>query len=395
MNQKELLELIKNGENSKVEFKDDRLKPNDLAREMISFANSQGGIILIGVDDKGNLIGNKMEDIEEWVMNICRNNCYPALNPIFEKVVFDGLTVAVVTILRQEGLVYRSSDGHYYLRVGSTVRDATPQELARLFQSASMFHYDTAPVYKTSLEDIDQDRLNYYFSQILQIKTKTESVENLLRNIKVMVEFEGKLYLTIAGVLVFCKYPERFLTQAGIIAIKFSGKEMDYNTMDKKEITGSLVNQFNQNGEVVSFGIIEQAIKFVQENTPVTSKMDGARRIDTPQYPFEAIREGIVNSLIHRDYTISGAKIRLFIFSDRIEIHSPGKLPNTVTIESMKRSSHYTRNPELYKLVAQYGYAENIGLGIPQKIIQKMIEHNGKEPKLEESGENFIITLFG
>ncbi len=123
--------------------------------------------------------------------------------------------------------------------------------------------------------------------------------------------------------------------------------------------------------------------------------MEGIKRAEALQYPVEPIREGIVNAVAHRNYAITGSKIRLFIFQDRIEIHSPGKLPNTVTIENIKRTAHYTRNPELYKLLAQHGYAEDIGLGIPQKIIRRMLDHNGKGPKLEESGEEFILTLFG
>lgn len=408
MNQSELLELLKNGENSKLEFKEDDIESRDMAKGIVAFANSEGGIIIIGVDDKGMPVGIKrdIKHLEEWVINICRNNCHPSIIPIFEKIVIDKKSLGIVTIRKREGIVHRTSDGHYYIRVGSTVRDATPEELARLFQFAGVIHHDIAPVYNTSVSDIDEDRLQYYFSNILhtnidirdkfkELDKNKELIERLLENIKVMVRIEGQYYLTISGLLIFGKYPERLLPQAGIIAVRFRGEEMDYNMVDKKEIIGSLINQYDYKGEIISEGGIEQAIKFVQSHTPISSRMEGVRRIDIPQYPVESIREGIVNAVGHRNYAITGSKIRLLIFSNRIEIHSPGKLPNTVTIENIKRTAHYTRNPELYKLLAQHGYAEDIGLGIPQKIIQRMISHNGKEPKLEESGEGFILTLFG
>ncbi len=396
MKKEEVLELIKNGENSRVEFKDERIKPGDLAKEIVAFANSEGGTILIGVDDQSNIVGFERKDMEEWVINICRNNCQPSLVPLFETVSFDEKTVAVVTVPKREGIVHRTPDGHYYIRVGSTVRDASPEELARLFQFGGYVHHDVSPVYNTSLSDLDQERLKTYFSQRLGLDWERvmESPEDLLRNIRAMVEMEGKSYLTVAGLLVFGHHPERHLPQAGITAVKFRGREMDYEVKDKMEISGPLVNRFSPQGEVASEGVIEEAIRFVRNNTPTSSKMEGPRRVELPCYPPDSIREAIVNAVAHRNYAITGSRIRLLIFSDRIEIRSPGSLPNTVTLENIKRTAHYTRNPELYKLLAQHGYAEDIGLGIPQKIIRKMIEHTGREPGLEENGEEFVLTLF-
>lgn len=392
----ELLELIKNGENSKIEFKQEEVKPTERAKEIVAFANSDGGAIFIGVDDNGNVVGAKRKDLEEWIINVCRNNCYPSLIPIFESILVDDKTVAVVTVPKREGIVHRALDGRYYIRVGSTKRDATPEELARLFQYGGIVHHDISPVYNTSISDLDRERLEDYFSKQLNIDLNKHKVsfEQLLENIKVLAKVEGKYFVTISGLLIFGKYPERFLTQAGITAVKFQGTEMDYTMVDKQAITGPLINKYNSNGEVSDEGVIDRAIKFVESHTNNTSTMNGIRRTETPQYPVGPIREGIVNAVSHMNYAITGSKIRLFIFKDRLEIRSPGKLPNTVTIENIKRTAHYTRNPELYKLLAQHGYAEDIGLGIPQKIIQSMLDHNGKGPKLEESGEEFVLTLY-
>ncbi|MBI5207188.1 MAG: histidine kinase, partial [Candidatus Firestonebacteria bacterium] len=313
------------------------------------------------------------------------------------KVIIDEKIIAVVTIKKREGIVHRTSDGRYYIRVGSTVRDATPEELSRMFQQAEMIHHDVAPVYNTFIDDIDNKRVKYYLSNVLynNIDNYKDVRENILENIKAITRVDNTKYLTVDGLLVFCENPQKYLPKTCITAVKFRGKDMDYNMIDKKEITGSLMNQYSEKGEVLSYGMIEQAIKYVMTFTSNSSTMDGVRRVETAQYPIESIREVIVNAAAHRDYTISGSEIRLFIFSDRIEIHSPGKLPNTIKIENLKRTAHYTRNPELYKFLAQYGYADEVGLGIPEKIIKKMIVYTGKEPQFEESGESFIVTLFG
>jgi ATP-dependent DNA helicase RecG len=351
----------------------------------------------MGVDDRGGVTGVTRKDMEEWIVNICRNNCHPSLIPIIETVKLEEKTVVAAIIRKREGMVHRSSDGHYYIRVGSTVRDATPEELARLFQASGFVHHDVSPVYKTSLKDLDLDRLNSYFTSRLGVKldaSKKGNIQQLLANIKAMVKLEGKYLCTIAGLLVFGHHPESHLSQAGITAVKFNGVEMDYNMEDKKDIAGPLINKYNPKGEVVSEGAIEQAISFVRSHATVSSRMKGVRRAETPQYPMESIREAIVNAVAHRNYTITGSKIRLFLFSDRLEIHSPGRLPNTVTIENAKSSAHYTRNPELYKLLGQHGYTEDIGLGIPRKIIQKMLESGCMHPLLEERGEEFVLVLF-
>lgn len=396
MNKLELFEIIKNGENSYVEFKLDTINTNSLAEEVVAFANTDGGAILFGIDDDGNIEGITRSDLEEWAINICRNNCDPGILPFFE-IIKDVEVDKDIAILRiPKGLVHKTNRGRWLIRAGSTIRDATIEELGRLFQQRGLVHYDIAPVPKTSTRDTDIDRLNYYWSFILKrdIKELERNLENLLINTKIMVETKEGRFLSIAGALIFGKAPQNFLPQAGITAVRFRGNEPDYETLDRKNIEGSLVNSFLENGEIKEYGVIDLAIKFVEENTAVFSTMKGIHRQDIPQYRRESIREAIVNAVAHRHYSITGTKIRIFIFDDRIEIRSPGKIPNTVTIEQMKITSHYSRNPEIVKFLTHYGYVEDIGLGIPNKILRLSFQHSGKEPKLEEHGEEFIVTIF-
>lgn len=153
--------------------------------------------------------------------------------------------------------------------MGSTKRDATPEELARLFQYGGIVHHDISPVYNSSVSDIDMERLCAYFSKRLNIDPDKykESLEQLLENIKVLAKVKEKYFLTIAGLLIFGKYPERFLQQVGLTAVKFQGTEMDYNMVDKQEISGPLINKYNSKREIEEEGVIDRAINFVKSHT--------------------------------------------------------------------------------------------------------------------------------
>ena len=398
MTKKELLEIINNGENSGVEFKIDDIQPNELAEEIVAFANLDGGMILFGVDDTGKIQGIKKDKIEEWLMNICRENVLPAIIPYFEKMRFDdGQVVAILKLGKGENKPYQTNRGRFLIRVGSTKRSATKEELARLFQTAQMIHYDIAPVRNTSMADLDMRKIQDYFLKFREINIDeypNQLIDRLLINTEIMIESGGEKVVTMAGMLLFGKNTGRYLKQSGITAAAFKGTQLDYEAYDKKEISGTLIDLEDQSGEMIESGIIDQGIKFVIQNTRVSSMLKGNKRIDRPDYPRQSIREAIVNAVAHRDYSLVGSKIRLFIFEDRIEIKSPGKLPNTVTIEKMKEGCSFARNPTVVKFLQNYGYMERFGLGIPMKIIKMMREHTGKEPEFKESGEEFWLTLY-
>lgn len=397
MTKLELFEIIRNGENSYIEFKLDTVSPNELAEVFIGFANSDGGRVLLGISDSGEIIGITREKLEEWVINVCRNNCDPGIIPFIETLeVEPSKKVMVVTIPKGLGSVYKTNRGRWLIRVGSTTRDASSEELSRLFQQRGVVHFDIAPVPNSGFDQLDIRRVKYYWEVIRKIRIDEIEMKltDLLVNSQIMTQTDEGRFITIAGTLIFVRNPEGFLPQAGITAVRFIGNEMSYETSDREDIEGSLVNLYDDYGNIIEYGVIEKAIGFVERNTSTFSYMNGIIRKDVSQYRKESIREAIVNAVAHRHYSIIGSKIRLFIFNDRLEVRSPGRIPNTVTIEKMKTSCHYARNPVIVKFLQHFGYVEDIGLGIPDKIIKLMREHSGKEPELRESGEEFIITLF-
>jgi len=400
MTKSELLELVSKGENSGVEFKRDDIQSYDLAKEIVAFLNFEGGTILLGVEDDGTIQGISSEDMEEWVINICRDKVKPEVIPYYETIEIDGKIVAVVSF--PKGLyvhhVWHRNHRYYYIRVGSTSREASPEELQRLFQQRGQIRFDLKPVPGAKFEDLDLLRLENYFRDIRkQDIPSNDNVEQwiiLLVNTEIMVEENGKYTPSVGGLLLFGRNPNQFLPQAGITAVAYRGIEKDYDAIERTVIRGAIVARLDEKGEIVENGIIERAIEFVKRNTQLNSYIDKGRRIDKQVYPDEVVRETIVNAIAHRDYTISGTDIELSIYSDRLEVISPGKLPNTVTVERMKAGCRATRNELIKEVLRDYNYIEATGLGVPRKIIAGMLKHNGKEPDLIEEEFSFTVRLW-
>lgn len=209
-------------------------------------------------------------------------------------------------------------------------------------------------------------------------------------NTEIMTE-EG---VTVGGMLLFGTTPNRFLPHAGMDAVAFPGTVKDYAARERAALRGPMTPLLDANGAVVENGLVEQALEFVRRNTPVTAAIENGRRIEKPAYPPEVIREAVVNGLIHRDYLLTSTDIELAVYSDRLEIVSPGRLPNGITPERMRTGCRAARNQLLKDVMRDYRYLEHMGMGIPRKIIIGMKTHNGSVPDLVEEPERFVLRLF-
>ncbi len=412
MTKTELLELIKNGENSGVEFKRDVIENRALAKELVAFSNLRGGRLILGVDDDGIVVGITRPKLEEWVMTACRDKIRPELIPYFEiiKDVEPDKDVAVVQIERGWNVHHVLHDNHrtYYIRVGTQSREASPEELERLFQQRGTFRLETRGVSGSTAGDLDFRRLRDYFERIRGQRVPSnggdEAVKKLLINTEFLVEEESTAPATVAGLLLFSLNPNRFLPQAGIDAATYPGTEKDYASKERHTIRGPMVPLYSTSKDeysqefhtvLVENGIVEQAIDFVKRNTGISASLaDGARREEKWTYPQEAVREAIVNALVHRDYLLSSTDIELSIYEDRLEIISPGRLPNGITPERMVVGCRAARNQLIKDVMRDYGYLEHMGMGVPRKIIKGMKEHNGTTPDLIEDGERFVVRLW-
>ena len=199
---------------------------------------------------------------------------------------------------------------------------------------------------------------------------------------------------TVGGLLLFGENPNRYLPQAGITATAYNGLDKDYATVDEEIIRGPLVSTLSREGRIVESGVIDRAVDFTMRNTGSIAWLEGGRRQQKKAYPKEAIREAIVNAVAHRDYTITVTDIEISMYRDRLEVISPGRLPNGVTVEKMKQGFRAARNELLKEILRDYGYVEHRGMGVRNRIIQPMREHNGTEPDLIEEESRFTVRLW-
>jgi ATP-dependent DNA helicase RecG len=423
MNRRDLSELIHHGENSGVEFKRDDVAPEKLAKEMAALLNLEGGHILLGVEDDRSVSGLTRDraKAEEWVMEVARTHVRPATIPFWETIDYgDGKIVGVVTLPADApDKPYKSKRASAFvtqIRVGTTARDATDEEEGRLYMQSGRLQYDRKPVPGARLQDLDLRRLTDYFRNVRHQDCPEwadhEGWIRLLVNTELMAEDRGRAIPSAGGLLLFAQQPKRFLPQAGISAVAYTDVVKDYNARARQTLHGPLVSLFSpaqtmgspypnmprtfaENSGATESGIIEQALDFVRRNIDVRASIDsGGIRQERWDYPLEAVREAIVNAVAHRDYTVSVMDIELSLYADRLEVISPGRLPNTVTVDKMRAGYRASRNELIKEVLRDYRYVEATGLGVPRKIIEGMRAHNGTEPDLVEEDARFIVRLW-
>ena len=395
----QIRDQLRAGEDGRAEFKEARfgdrgvLSPNteELAGELVAFANADGGVVFLGVDDSGAAHGippERWDSVEQWVLNAATHNCDPPVRPVVRKALLPDDQEGEHRILLVEvprGLyVHRTSGGRYYTRVGSTKRDLSPPELARLFQQRGReYVFDEQPVLAAAVEDLNRNRLEAFFG-----RSPTIPWLDLLRNTRVTFRDEdGVDRPTVAGLLAFATEPTEFLASGSIEAACYSGTRLSSDDLVHAErLAGPASDQ------------IDAGITFVarfMSPTPTRGPSTGT----VPAYDLDVVDEAIVNAVAHRDYAIAGSKIRLFLFADRMELYSPGKLPNTITLDDMPYRT-FTRNQLLVSFLSRLRskrtgqvFLESRGEGV-RKILEDGEAHSGRRPEYELFGDELRLTLW-
>lgn len=380
-------EFIETGENIHIEFKSDEVRPESLAREMAAFSNTFGGTILIGIQDDKVITGiNDDKKWLEWVSNISRNAILPGIHPEISLVSYADKIICRIDVPKGKDKPYQTThDGKYWLRISSTVRQATKEELSRLFQAAGLFHYDISPVLLSHPEALNQKKLHDYFKNIYNLdfeKMETDEKLKILLNAGLLTDQTEGLHPTVGGILLFSDNSEKYLPQAVLSVAVINGATITDEIIQKKEISGTLVDQ------------VENALSFLNIFIPEPLILDGsAQRKNTIAIPRNVLREALVNAVCHRDYSISTRKIQIFIFRDRIEIRNPGRLANTLTLEKIRYGNSAPRNLLLLKFLDNMHYIDGLGRGVPL-IIRQMEERTPPGVALfAEDGDIFTLTL--
>ena len=389
----ELIEKIILGEDATIEFKREMPHRSSLADEIAAFANTQGGVILIGVDDNSEIVGlelNRLNQVEKKVVEICRDGIEPTV-PIFtEKLRIDDKNILKIVVPRSL-FVHKTPNG-YFTRQGSSKREMPTDQLARLLQSRSqarIITFDEQLIPNTHKKTLREPLYQRFITE----DASEDDIEDLLLKRSLLVKEGREIRASVAGVLMCHDTPDDFLYNSFIQAVYYSGKEKDANyQIDAKDFRGPLDQQ------------IIDTFKFVQKHNEVSARKE-IGRVDQPQYSMRAVFEAIVNAVVHRDYSKHGSKIRLFMFADRLELYSPGALANTVTIEKL-RYSQATRNELLSRLLSEITLDDDVGSQVKRRhflerrgegvgiILNESEVLSGKTPIYELFNEELCLTIF-
>ncbi|MFA0175398.1 RNA-binding domain-containing protein [Vibrio lentus] len=352
----ELIEVIARGEDSHHQFKERINRAKEIAKELIAFSNSDGGILLVGVTDDGLVNGLNPEQVEEasrLIADAATNNVRPPISVITQNIEHPDGIVIVVNV--EKGIrPCADNDGRIWLKNGSDKRAVTAiEEMQRMFQSAALVHADELKVANTTTADVDTAFFaDYYQRRYNEELSETQDLGRLLDAMNLMKEGQ----LNLCGTLMFARSPHFKCPTFIVKAVCFPGTEItDQHYIDSQDITGKLSDLFQRS---MSFSLGN--IRYQQADQSVNS-------IGEPEIPRIVFEEVIANALIHRDYFIS-APVKLFIFSDRIEIISPGHLPNNLTVENVINGNSNTRNPIIASFAPHAMQYRGIGSGIQRAL---------------------------
>ena len=373
---KELQNKIRLGEDAFLAYREVRFAENrvqkqqleSLANELASFANSRGGVFVLGIDDKTHeVLGiplDRLDAVERYVVEVVQDSIKPPLHPVIERLDLpdsSGREQPVIRIEVLPSLFVHENPGGYLHRIGSSKRRLEPDYLVRLHQQRSqsrLIRFDEQPVHSALFGELAPDCIERF-----RVEGAQDDLETLARKLGMLARSrEGERHPTVTGVLMGSDRPERWLPHAYVQAVAYRGRdvpsslESPWYQLDVMDITGSLDRQ------------VSDACKFVSRNQKVrATKTMG--RVDRPQYDMTSVFETIVNAVAHRDYSMHGSRIRLHMFSDRIELYSPGILPNTMMVDDLAYRQA-SRNETLTSLLARCPVPTNIpGLDTPRTTL--------------------------
>ncbi|MBI5568105.1 MAG: putative DNA binding domain-containing protein [Chloroflexi bacterium] len=373
--------ILKAGPGQLVEYLPD-LDVARLAMTLVAFANGDGGTIVVGVDVNGKPNGSVYPEDVEGVLRRAEMQCRPPIHTGWEQIDLAGASVVAVTVSRT-GELHSLADGRVVIRMGAENRALGGEAIRQLAASKSSGDYEAEAMPGAKRSDLDDETIAEYTAKRIerQRRSITASPDELLREIGA-IDDRGEP--TVAGVLLFCKNPQQFLPQSSLVFVKFIGTEPrgegglpGYGR--REEIGGPLAR------------VIETAWSVVREEMRVGAVVKGLEREELTEYPLFAVREALVNAVCHRDYRLKGRRIEIRMFSDRMEVISPGGLPGFITVDNLVEE-HFSRNPRLVSGLFQWGYIEELGLGI-DRMIEEMTQAGHAPPLFKAQPHAFTVTL--
>ncbi len=378
MDTKTLQKIISDGESMEVEFKQSFHGVQDVARIIAAFANTLGGILLLGIRDNGQIEGI-MENLDVFQQKIAQSNAaiHPAPLTTIEIHTIDKKKILTVIVHKTDASIFHSVEGVIYIRLGSTIQRLEGQSIVEFLRNRQILLFEETIEISATIDDIDINRVKNYLEKRKQIEyLETHSLQDFLVS-KKLVSFQPDVKIKNVAVLFFSSDPQYFFPYAQIKLVRFDGIE-PIKVIAYEDAKGGLPQ------------MIEQSFNFVKRFIARSFVIEGTIRKEIPLLPEEVVREAIINAVAHRDY-FNKNEIQLSIFDDRFELTNPGGLPKGMTQDLLGALS-IQRNPVLYQFLKDYGYMEGIGSGI-SKMYKKMQEYHLDKPEFIVSQEFFRIVL--
>lgn len=359
-----------------------RIKPADIAKHLIAFANANGGVLVIGIEDNGEVTGfdihgaNSINAFREIPYSMCSSGL--SLQCIEKDIsISQGVKTCLIFVVdASTEKVITQNDGNVFIRVGDKSKRLNHEQITQLEYDKGERSFEDIIVEDSSFDDVDIELMQQY-----------KTIMNSSSSGKEILEARGLLrkgHLTNAGVLLFAKFPTKFLPNARLRLLKYDGNKME---------TGRRLNIVKEiNFEKPIPRIIQEVRQAINLQLREFQYLDdnGIFKI-IPEYPEFAWFEGVVNSLTHRNYSIIGDHIRVSLYDDRLEIFSPGKLPNIVTIDNMK-NTRYSRNPRIARVLSEFGWVKELNEGV-KRIYDEMELSYLKFPTYSEPNGNSVLLV--
>lgn len=372
--------LLSAHEGKTLEFKENTKSSLNITKAVIAFANTAGGTIVIGIRDKTKeILGVEHVLLEEERMaNIISDSIEPLLIPDIEIVNYQNKELIVIHVpylvgpysLKKTGL-----EKGIYIRLGSTNRLADTETIAYLQRLGRQISFDEMPCIGAHTNELDDNAI---------LKTLRPILKNIdkkyYKSLGLTSLHRNKTYPTNAGILLFGVNRFEWFPDSVIRCVCFSGTTREY-VIDQKDVNNNLI------------AAVEDCIAFINRHTNMGAKIGAVKREDIPQFPPQAVREVVINAIVHADYAMKGVAIQIAIFSDRIEFTNPGGLPFGQTIESAISGISRMRNRVIGRIFRELKLIERLGSGLP-RILEIYKNKSGKMPILEEINNHFRATLF-
>lgn len=387
-----LKELIQGGETNTVELKLAAPRPVELGERLCGLANAQGGVVIIGVEDASRKVvgvpDERMALTLDTVLRAARQNVKPTLvlePPEPEVYVIDGKKLVVATIGPSMGPVYQSG-GVCWVRRGTHTMPLSVPELLELANDRGLQDWELQPARRATMQDLDMEKVEAHLKRRASGNRQAgrfNEVEQVLIGMEcATVTNNGEIVPTNAGILFFGHDPQKHLMQSEVVCVLFRDAVAASRYADRKIMRGTLQE------------LIDEAEAFLNRYIAVGARIEGWKRIDIPEHSIEALREAVINAVVHRDYSKRGESVRIFYYADRVEIHSPGLLMPGITVEQMERGMVQSklRNPVLASLLRDVpGYMERIGSGV-RFMLEETKRSGLPAPEFREMGE-FVVTF--